>query len=88
MESKILRMEINIEDITSKESLMEKVNIFGLVELHIRDSFIKDFEKEMEHGLEKGEINMRDHTLLIVKMVLDNFDGQMEISIVDNFAKI
>lgn len=81
-------MEINIEDTTSKGNLMGMVSISGLVELHIKGNFIKDSEKEMEHGLEKEEINMRDLTLQIVKMVWDNFDGQMETSIVDNFAKI
>ena len=36
MELKILPTEINIEAITNKENPMDKVNIFGQVELHIR----------------------------------------------------
>lgn len=88
MESKILLMEINIEGIINKENLMEKVNIFGQVEQLIKGNFIKDWEKEMEHGLVKEEINMRDHILLTVKTVLDSFDGQTVIFIVANFVRI
>lgn len=81
-------MGINIEDIMNKGNLTEKGSIFGQVEQPIKGSFIKDFDKEMEYGLEKEAISMKDLILLTVKTGLDSLDGQMETSIVDNFVKI
>ena len=39
MEFKIFQMEMFIEEITSMENLMEKVNIIGVVVLHIKENF-------------------------------------------------
>lgn len=72
----------------NKGNLTEKGSIFGQVEQLTKGSFIKDFDKEMEYGLEKEAISMKDLILLTVKTGLDSLDGRMEISIVDNFVKI
>lgn len=72
----------------NKENLTEKGSIFGQVEQLIKGSFIKDFDKEMEYGLEKEAISMKDLILLTVKTGLDSLDGRMETSIVANFVKI
>ena len=72
----------------NKGNLTEKGSIFGQVEQLTKGSFIKDFDKEMEYGLEKEAISMKDLILLTVKTGLDSLDGQMETSIVDNFVKI
>lgn len=88
MEFKIFQMEMFIEEITSMENLMEKVNIIGVVVLHIKENFWKDLEKEKGLGWVKLEINIMVILVEIERMDLDNIYGQMEILTKDNFVKI
>jgi hypothetical protein len=70
------------------ENLMEKGSISGKMALLIMDIFNKEWGKVRDIGIVKMVMNIKVIIVPIVKMVLDNLNGLMEIFIKVNFVKI
>lgn len=68
---------------------MEKVNIFGKMEIIILDRFKMDYVMVKDIGSKnQPQINMKENTNSIKERVKDSINGETVIFILDNLNKI
>lgn len=65
MDSKSLKMVINIRASISKESLMEKVGTSGVMGVYMKVNLNRVKDKDMEFGWIQMRLDMKDNLLMI-----------------------
>lgn len=78
-EQKCLSMAINIKDSIKMANSMEKENIYGLMDLAMKDSLLMESGKDRAAGNQPKimEISISAHTKMIKKMVMEGMSGLM-----------